>query len=417
MQSQSVSHPAAWLDAAEFARFRGLLLERPDWQEQLGAIVTPDEFALAAGALARQEGLTLRPTTVLAAIRAHPFAIAGFLPVPDDTPNGLTHGEWPPSYWLPAHSAPAARSPTDGAPAFDWIWVGRERFVAPFHRDTIRALAFRPLAQMTRIRTDLAAMIEGAGHERTIAPTGFIFHMSRCGSTLAAQMLAAVPGHIVMSEPEPVDAVVQWAATSGASFARQVAALRAVVAALGRDRERGATRYFMKLDAWHGFALRLFRAAFPDTPWIFLHRDPAEVMVSLKAEPGIQSAPGGLPADLIGFDPAAAASLEDYAGRLFASLFDRVLAMLPEGGLAIDYRDLIPAMTTTIAAHFGFAPSDEEVAAMRKITLGDAKAPDQIFVSDTAAKRAAISPAIRVSVANHLATRYATLRRMSHRAK
>jgi hypothetical protein len=36
-------------------------------------------------------------------------------------------------------------------------------------------------------------------------PDGFVFHMSRCGSTLVAQMLAVVPDHVVVSEAEPLD--------------------------------------------------------------------------------------------------------------------------------------------------------------------------------------------------------------------
>lgn len=390
----------------DLARFRTALAERPEWQLTLGGIDLPDDFVAAAVGLAHGAGIALEPARLLAALDIGPLDVAGFMPAAENPDEG-----WPPLFWLPAQSAPIARSPADGVPAFDWVWVGPDPFTAPFHRDTIRSAGFRPMGRLTRVRTSLSAMIDGCGDEATLAPTGFIFHMSRCGSTLAAQMLAASPHHIVMSEPEPVDAVVQWATTSGVALARQVAALRAVVAALGRDRNGVSTRYFLKLDAWHAFALPLFRAAFPDTPWIFLYRDPAEVLVSLKAEPGMHSAPGGLPAALIGFDPATATNLDDYAARLFAALFDRVIDALPDGGLAVHYPGLVGAMTTSaIPAHFGFAPSPEESAAMARAATRDAKAPARAFASDSAAKRAAVSPTMTAAIETWLAERYAMLR-------
>jgi hypothetical protein len=382
------------------ARFRSLVAEQPALQERLGAIAVPDEFVAEAIAAAADLDIALDEAAVRASLRISPIDVAGFM-----APSSSTANSWPPLGWLPARSAR-----TGAEPAFDWIWFGAAPLTAPFHYDEVRRMGFRPFGLMTRVRTDLAALVRGAESETTLPPDGFIFHMSRCGSTLAAQVLAAVPHHIVMSEPEPVDAVVRWAVTSGAPQADQIAALRAVVAALGRNRDGTSTRYFLKLDSWHAFALPLFRAAFPDTPWLFLHREPAEVLVSLRRQPGIQSAPGGLPAALIGFDPAAATSLEDYAGRLFAAMFDRVLATLEGGGgMVIHYPDLVEAMARAIPAHFGFVPGPREALAMAAATTRDAKTPEIDFASDTFAKRAQISPAIAAAVELWLADRYTML--------
>ena len=40
-------------------------------------------------------------------------------------------------------------------------------------------------------------------------PAGLIFHMSRCGSTLISQMLAAEPANIVLSEAAPIDDILR----------------------------------------------------------------------------------------------------------------------------------------------------------------------------------------------------------------
>jgi len=60
-----------------------------------------------------------------------------------------------------------------------------------------------PFNQLFCDRTPLAALGDYAASNPGIAPDGFIFHVSRCGSTLVSQMLAALPDSIVLSEAGP----------------------------------------------------------------------------------------------------------------------------------------------------------------------------------------------------------------------
>ena len=50
--------------------------------------------------------------------------------------------------------------------------------------------------------------------------------------------------------------------------------------------------YFVKFDSWNTLDLALIRRAFPDVPWIFLYRDPVEVIVSHMRQRGSQMIPG-----------------------------------------------------------------------------------------------------------------------------
>lgn len=136
------------------------------------------------------------------------------------------------------------------------------------------------------------------GHFREKAPgcvpTGLVFHESRCGSTLSANMLASLPYSLVYSESSPpVD--VAWAANL--SPADRLRALRVVMAAMGRPiaaasysgllplntRQQGWSprHLFLKLQSSLTPLMPLFRRAFPETPWIFIHRDGTEVLASL----------------------------------------------------------------------------------------------------------------------------------------
>ena len=69
----------------------------------------------------------------------------------------------------------------------DWFRPGALRPVDPFFQDTL-ARAFRsPFNLALRRRTPIEALPRGLG------PSGFIFHLSRRGSTLCAQALARDP--------------------------------------------------------------------------------------------------------------------------------------------------------------------------------------------------------------------------------
>ena len=153
----------------------------------------------------------------------------------------------------------------DGEP-YLW-WTDARPLAEPFFEETVWAALRTPWGKFSR----RVSRLEG----RRWQLKGLIFHMSRSGSTLMAQMLKAA-GCRVASEAMPVRAALE----------SNPAWLPAVVAALDVD--------FVKLDAWSVHRLPEIRAAFPETPWIFLHRDPAEVMASHRRSPGIQALPGAI---------------------------------------------------------------------------------------------------------------------------
>jgi hypothetical protein len=369
--------------------FGALVLDDAALQARLGAIDSPDAFVAEALALASAQGIALEAETVRAMIRPDPLGIGRWRPSPVTLPH------WPRSGWLPARSVP-----TGAAPAFDWAWFGANRLDAPFFEESVRHFAARPFSTMFRTRTSLQALIDGVDDGEGAMgpdPSGFIHHMSRCGSTLVAQMLAADPAHVVLSEPEPLDAVLRWAIGSDAPIAPQVAAVRAVVAALGRGRT-GASPLFVKLDSWHTAALPLLRAAFPRTPWIFLYRNPVEVLVSQMRQRGPHTLAGALPSDLVGLADGETIDPECYVARVVARFSQAVLEHWAlGGGMLVDYAELPAAVTERIAPHFGLTLGARERAAMAAAALPDAKARDLPFVSDVAEKRQAASPAIHAA--------------------
>lgn len=362
---------------------RRVLLSKPHLQHALGGIVEPEAFSEALLAVARAEGVACDGDAVAGLFRPDPLGINRWAPAPVQ-PAG-----WPGRGWLPSRSAMAG-----DAPAFDWAWQGNHPLDRPFYEDSMRQAGHRPLSQLLRARTGLGQIIAGWRAEADpVVPAGFIFHLSRCGSTLLARMMQTLPGCYAASEPEPFDAVVQWAWRTPVAQHEKVEALRAMAAAIGRDPASPGDRFFIKLDCWHTLSLPLLRSAFPETPWLFLYRDPVEVAVSQLDRPGVHVVPGMIGSDMIGIEDGEAMTPGEYCarvlGRILGAARDHVAT---GGGMLVNYAQLRDAMTGTIAGHFSIPTDREARARIAAISTRHAKAPDQAFTGDSEAKRAAAPP-------------------------
>ena len=170
--------------------------------------------------------------------------------------------------WLPIRVDWSAMSPQLAGrdavePLVDWCRVGARRFVEPFFGQTIEKCLREPFSLLFRHQTSLEVLVEWQRARPGLQPSGFIFHMSRCGSTLLTQMLAALPQNIVISEASPISGILR-AKSSMATDEQKVAWLRAMLSALGQRRSGRETHFFVKFDSWHTFNLSLIRRAFPD---------------------------------------------------------------------------------------------------------------------------------------------------------
>src|SRR5258705_13622399 len=83
-----------------------------------------------------------------------------------------------------------------------WLYLGDEKITEPFFEETIGKCRVLPENSrwLTRCVSSLEVLPEWAQQVETISPTAFIFHISRCGSTLVSQLLGLQPVNIVLSE-------------------------------------------------------------------------------------------------------------------------------------------------------------------------------------------------------------------------
>lgn len=278
-------------------------------------------------------------------------------------------------------------------PSLDWADLRGMRFAEPFFDQSVQRWAGSPQARPL-IRTGLTALAALDG-EKSLDPAGFIFHLSRCGSTLVSRLLSTLPGMVVVAEPAPINALLE-ADPVRVHETAQVEVLRLLIRALGRIRFGDEARYVLKLSSWNVRRLALFRRAFPAVPWIWVQRRPEAVMASILAgPPGWMQLRGqaGRVSALFGLDPALAhLEAEAFCARILASMLEAWLETASPEALVLDYQDLPDTVWTEAAPGFGLQLQAGDVERMADEARYDAKNPTRrVF----AAAGAAIPDAVR----------------------
>ncbi len=293
-----------------------------------------------------------------------------------------------------------------------WSWLGPQHFREPFFDQTVTSAFRHPLPLLLQRDTSLAQLVEIAEHSPALEPAGFIYHVSRCGSTLLAQMLARLDRALVISEARPLSLALEDRRLSESDRLR---AFRALVCLYGRG-TGGESSYFLKLDSQNILFWHLITAAFPSVPRVILHRDPVEVLVSNygRLQGGLM--PGQIAPAILGPAPRPLADPEDYAAFVLSRFYAAAVeAAATPGSLTLDYRSLPAAVDTHVVPHFGLSLSAAERAAMAAATTVYSKDATRSapFTADSAAKQAEADAIIRALADEWLAPHYGKLRALS----
>jgi hypothetical protein len=262
-------------------------------------------------------------------------------------------------------------------PEIEWCLAGRHPLREPFFEESVRRLVGRPFNRVFRRRTGAAALVDWAACRPGLTPSGFVFHMSRCGSTLVAQMLAARSDSVVLSEPAPVDAMLRPPEPIPEEIHTRW--LRALISAMAQPRTGGEQYSFVKFDCWHALFLPLIRRAFPAVPWVFLYREPRQVLASHLRQRGVQTVPGLLDSRLFGIEPGAAGMIPgtEYCARVLGTICQA--AVREPCGTLVNYGQLPDALFDTILPRFAVPVPPEARRAMLAAAFRSSKHPDTAF--------------------------------------
>ena len=302
-------------------------------------------------------------------------------------------------------------------PLIDWCYAGEERFTEPFFDNSIEKLLARPYNLAFRRLTSIDALRQCSEANPSAQVAGIIFHMSRCGSTVASRALAASANNIVLSEAPPLDWMIR-ASVRRPEITRseQVDWIRWMVMSLGQKRSDQAERVFIKLDAWHTLYFDLIKEAFPDVPWLFLFRDPVEVLVSLDRQSGSAVIPGALErlTGNLTMDRMLRCEQGEYPSLVLREI---CLAAIKnsddEQGLFVDYQRMPGFVWGEMRTHFGLSRNETDIEQMKEATKFNAKSPTVKFSGDKAEKQAEASPRLREFADRHLSDIYLKLKEIS----
>ncbi|MBJ6762539.1 sulfotransferase family protein [Myxococcaceae bacterium JPH2] len=304
----------------------------------------------------------------------------------------------------------------------DWCHLGSERLTAPFFDQSIEDRLRHPFALLFQHRTSIDALVERRRVRPGLPVRGLVFHMSRCGSTLLAQLLAALPRHVVLSEAGPVDTVLRaHHDLPGITEDQRILWLQAVVAALGQRRHPEESAVFLKLDAWHALELPLFQRAFPGVPWLFLYREPLEVMASHAKHRGAHMLPGALGQDLLEASGLPTTSMDEYGARMLARICEAGLQSFQQRRDAparlVDFAQLHASAADLLPELFDLKLTTEEREHLREVAGRDAKNPVLPFEENREEKARGLSPEARAQTERHLRPIYERLEAERRRSR
>jgi hypothetical protein len=290
--------------------------------------------------------------------------------------------------------------------------VRGEKFSEPFFQQTVERLR-KKSSPPEEVFTEFDAVLQFEKIVSGLRPDGFIFHSSRCGSTLLANALKCLDGSIVVSEASSIDKLVARFITDAVDDQKKriiySIILRSIVQALGQRHRGDERRFFIKFSCCSTDQLNRIQGIWPDVPWVFLYRDPVETIVSnLDTRP----------AWLVDQDRRVLASIASASVEQIKAMSDEELCarsvgrfylaahqLANEKSLLLNYTQLsVPTLLQTLQ-FFSVDPTRQEIEAIGRTSQLYSKDIDasQSFAPDSEGKRSIAS-----SLVNEMARTWAS---------
>jgi hypothetical protein len=276
----------------------------------------------------------------------------------------------------------------EGRLLFRWVFIGQKKFEESFFSETVfNCLSLPQNSDMPF--TTAETLIEKAKSVDAVTPYGFIFHVSRCGSTLLTQMLCIDQSCIVISEAGVLDDVLRLPFSNRGKIIPPVNELFCAVLHLLGEKRSGKEKYlFVKTDSWHLLFYKTFRELFPDVPALLIYRSPKEVIRSQKKQRGMHAVKDQLEPEIFGWNAESIAELlaDPYLELVLEKYFNSCLQILSADtkAHAISYHDGAIEMLKRALDVYSLDINKETFAAMKERTAHHSKYPGNKFSGEAA---------------------------------
>jgi len=302
-------------------------------------------------------------------------------------------------WWLPVDALIDG-----GRPAVEWMDLRDVSFSEPFFHETIERIKTNGAVQS--YVTDIDFLLQMEKICESADPAGFIFHTSRCGSTLLANACRALHGSIVISEAQVLDKIASRFFTDAEPNSTKellyLLFLKAAVTTLGQRQTRVANRYFIKFGCSSTLQMQRIRRVWPHVPFVFLYRNPVEVIVSnLRSTPEWMKPQSNLKtaAAIVGVEVSEVEDLspEEFCARAVGRFLSEALASVDGQTKLINYEELTsPDGLIDAVRFFGIQPVTAEIDAIGEVSRLYSKdlTGGVTFQSDGQSKRTSASASV-----------------------
>jgi hypothetical protein len=278
----------------------------------------------------------------------------------------------------------------------------------PFHDEYIsrcRQLLFNQLIQPCTSLNMVRQQSEGCA---AVQPAGFIFHLSRCGSTLVSGCLSELDSTCVFSESPLLTELLLDKHLSAIEQQSLLGIFINLQAAAFPDRPN----MIIKWNAWDIFQWELIRGLYPRVPAIFLVRDPVEILASHQHSAGRHMANDR---SLMDYYPMLAAtnrsdsvgSVLDQRIHMLKVLLQGMYESLPEARVRLlDYRQLNAAIMGDLIGYFNLGVDDSVLLKIHTRMQFNSKLTGQTFLLDGEKKQKMFTSDEREKIHFHLGEHY-----------
>jgi hypothetical protein len=266
-----------------------------------------------------------------------------------------------------------------------WLYTGDHDYADAFFDETIsKCMSYDENSHRCKTVTTLSAMQDWSGHIDAVAPSAFIFHVSRCGSTLLSQALGLKNGAVSLSEVPIFDQLLRLplrASTISESLSDQL--LVAAIRYYGARRKGTEKHLFVKLDSWHLMFYKRLRNLFPGIPFFIQYREPGPVLESNLRQMGIQGIAEITGPEVYGFSQLSEDLLHphNYMAAALQRMFEEIILAAKSGDktILLNYNEGLPAIISKVAYACGIVFSADETERIMERSIFHSKRPAERF--------------------------------------
>jgi hypothetical protein len=270
-------------------------------------------------------------------------------------------------------------------PLVHWLYVGDKIFNEPFFNETISACKSHTYNSVKyKCVSSLESILEWADTLPEINKISFIFHISRCGSTLLSQLIGLDKKYIVLAEVPFFDELLRLNyKLKNVDEKFQLKILDAAIKFMGQKKSGDEEQIFIKTDSWHICFYKPYKQLYPKSEMILLYRRPDEVISSHQKKRGMQAVPMLIEPQVFGFSKKEISqfTLNMYTAKVlekYLLLFEEI-ETTDKFTLLLDYKQGAMQLIQQMAEYLKITWDEKHILKMQERAKFHSKHPQQNF--------------------------------------